>query len=420
MRGGIKQIDAFTVINKSITIMDIRSNEPFWLVKNGIKYSYPSMQDDFMADVLIVGGGITGALMAHAAVKKGYKTVLIDKREIAHGSTSATTSMLQYEIDIPLYQLKKMIGEQGAIASYMACRDAIYKLEEVVKEIKSTCEFEKKESVYFAGNQKDLKWLKEEYDARLSAGFKVKWLNKEELKEAYGVVAEGAVLSEDGGSVDAFCLAHDLLHYNVERGLTVFDKTELKKIKYEKNGVRVYTSIGTEVTAKKIIYCTGYETQAMLPEKIVKLKSTYAMISEENASHAKICKKTLFWNTDAPYLYMRTTGDGRLLVGGEDVDFKNAWKRDLLLDKKKDRLIKTLKKYFPEAGFIEDFCWCGTFGETKDGLPYIGEHPKFPNSYFLLGFGGNGITFSVTGADMIVGMIEGKPDLLSHYFRFRR
>jgi glycine/D-amino acid oxidase-like deaminating enzyme len=400
--------------------MDVRSNEPFWLVKNGIKHAYPSLREDIETDVLIIGGGITGALMAHAAVKKGYQVALIDKREIANGSTSATTSMLQYEIDMPLYKLKQLIGDQGAIASYIACRDAIYKLEDLVQEIQSECGFEKKESVYFAGNNKDVKWLKMEYDTRLSAGFKVKWLNKEELHKAYGLIAEGGILSEDGGSVDAFCLAHDLLHYNVKRGLRVFDKTELKKIKYEEDGVRGFTNIGTEIKAKKIIYATGYETQAMLPEKIVKLKSTYAMISEQHASDAEICEKTLFWNTDAPYLYMRATTDGRLLVGGEDVDFKNALKRDLLLGTKKDRLIKTLKKYLPDLTFIEDFCWCGTFGETKDGLPYIGPHPKFPDSYFLLGFGGNGITFSVTGADMIIAMMEGKPDLLSHYFRFQR
>ncbi|TKC55761.1 FAD-binding oxidoreductase [Pedobacter hiemivivus] len=400
--------------------MDVRSNEPFWLVKNGIKYSYPSLREDIDTEVLIVGGGITGALMAHAAVKKGYKTVLIDKREIANGSTSATTSMLQYEIDIPLYQLKELIGDQGAIASYLSCRDAIDSLHTLVNEIKSACGFEKKESVYFAGNSKDVKWLKSEFEARLAAGFEVKWLDKEQLFTAYGLLAEGGILSEDGGSVDAFCLTHDLLHYNSEKGLRVFDKTELKKVKYEKDGVKVLVHTGAEIRAKKIIYCTGYETQGMLPDKIVTLKSTYAIISEKENKHTPWCNKTLFWNTDKPYLYMRTTADGRLLVGGEDVDFKNARRRDLLLCKKKDRLVKTLKKYLPEVTFIEDFCWCGTFGETKDGLPYIGQHPKFPDSYFLLGFGGNGITFSVTGAEMIIGMMDGMPNLLSHYFRFGR
>ncbi|SMC69010.1 NAD(P)/FAD-dependent oxidoreductase [Pedobacter africanus] len=400
--------------------MDVRSNEPFWLVKNGIKHSYPSLRHNLDCEVLIVGGGITGALMAHAAVKNGYQTVLIDKREIANGSTSATTSMLQYEIDVPLYKLKELIGDQGAIASYKACRDAIYKLEELSEEIGSACGFEQKESLYFAGRSKDLKWLKKEYEARKSAGFEVSWMDKKDLYTRYGLVAEGAILSADGGSLDAFCLAHDLLHYNAERGLQVFDKTELKKVKYQKEKVEVQLHTGASIKARKIIYCTGYETQGMLPDKVVSLKSTYAMISEKEDRHPEICEKTLFWNTDSPYLYMRTTADGRLLVGGEDENFKNALRRDLLLGRKEDKLIKTVKKYLPDVSFIADFRWCGTFGETKDGLPYIGTHPKFPDSYFLLGFGGNGITFSVTGAEMIVDMMKGTPGLLSHYFRFQR
>ncbi|HMI02577.1 MAG TPA: FAD-binding oxidoreductase [Pedobacter sp.] len=400
--------------------MDIRSNEPFWLVKNGIIHSYPSLRNNLECDVLIVGGGITGSLMAQACVEKGYRTVLIDKREIANGSTSATTSMLQYEIDVPLYKLKEMIGEQGAVASYKACRDAIYKLGDLVREIESVCGFERKESVYFAGSSKDVKWLRKEYEARLTAGFEVKWLDKQAVKSAYGVMAEGAILSADGASIDAFCLTHDLLHFNVKRGLQVFDKTKLEKVKYEKDSVKLETDTGGQIVAKNVIYCTGYETQQMLPDKVVNLKSTYAMISEKNDQHAEVCKKTLFWNTDSPYLYLRTTEDGRLLVGGEDENFKNAGRRDLRIGRKRDRLIKTLKKYLPEVNFIEDFCWAGTFGETRDGLPYIGRHPKFPHSYFVLGFGGNGITFSVTGMDMVTRMMDGSPDLLSHYFRFGR
>ena len=400
--------------------MDVRSNEPFWLVKNGIIHSYPSLRNNVTCEVLIVGSGITGALMAKACVEKGYDTLLIDKREIGNGSTSATTSMLQYEIDVPLYQLKEMIGEQGAIASYLACRDSIGQLEKIVKQIRSSCEFNKKDSLYFAGSTKDVEWLKKEYEARLAAGIKVRWMDKAAIYDAYGIVAEGAILSKDGASVDAFCLAHDLLHYCGKKGLRVFDKTELKNVNYEDDGVRVELETGAEIRAKKIIYCTGYETQNMLPEKVVKLKSTYAMISEKDERYRDICKKTLFWNTDAPYLYMRTTEDGRFLVGGEDEDFKNATRRDLLIGRKRDKLIDTLNKYLPEMEFVEDFCWAGTFGETKDGLPYIGQHPKFANSYFVLGFGGNGITFSVAGMDIIMDMMESKVNLLSHYFRFGR
>ena len=90
--------------------MKLKSNEPFWLVKNGLKHSYPSLDKDISTDVLIVGSGITGSLIAHRCMQEGYKTVLIDRREVANGSTSATTSMLQYEIDVPLFELIEQIG----------------------------------------------------------------------------------------------------------------------------------------------------------------------------------------------------------------------------------------------------------------------------------------------------------------------
>lgn len=67
--------------------MKLKSNEPFWLVKNGMTASYPSLKEDIETEILIVGGGITGSLIAHQCVIDGYKTTLIDRREIGHGST---------------------------------------------------------------------------------------------------------------------------------------------------------------------------------------------------------------------------------------------------------------------------------------------------------------------------------------------
>ncbi|WP_113638568.1 NAD(P)/FAD-dependent oxidoreductase [Nubsella zeaxanthinifaciens] len=400
--------------------MNIRSNEPFWLVNNGILSAYPSLRENLDCEILIVGAGITGALMAHACVAAGFQTVLIDQREIANGSTSATTSMLQYEIDVPLYQLEQMIGEVGAIASYKACKNSIGKLGEIAKQINSTSGFNHKKSLYFAGTSKDEKWLKTEFEHRKKAGFDVNWSDKKQILDRYGLHSEGGILSEDGASVDAFRLTHELLMHNEKKGLQVFDKTELKKVKYLKDGVLAETDTKAQIKAKKIIYCTGYESINIIPDKIVKLKSTYAIVSERMNGAMNDIYDTLFWNTDSPYLYMRSTGDHRLLVGGEDENFRNPTLRDALLDRKGEKLQKAVKKLLPKVDFITDFAWCGTFGETKDGLPYIGPHPKFPNAYFCLGFGGNGITFSVIGADMIVGMLQNEVDPLAYFFRFGR
>jgi len=417
--GALKLIANETVISKNI-FMDIRSNEPYWLVSNGILNAYPSLRKDITCDVLIVGAGITGALMADACVDAGFKTVVIDKREVANGSTSATTSMLQYEIDVPLYQLEKEIGEVGAVSSYKACLDSIWKLKKISDKIKSDSGFNPKKSLYFAGTGKDAKWLQLEFEKRLKAGFEVQWLDKKQIQSEYGLRSEGGILSADGASIDAFRLTHELLSFNQKRGLEVFDKTELKKVKYLKDEVLVEMDTEAKIRAKKIIYCTGYESVKIIPEKIVNLKSTYAIVSERMDEATSPIYDTLFWNTDSPYLYMRSTGDHRLLVGGEDENFKNPLLRDALLDRKEKKLLKTIKQLMPHIDFITDFAWCGTFGETKDGLPYIGPHSKFPNTYFCLGFGGNGITFSVIGAEIIAGMLQNEIDPLAYFFRFGR
>lgn len=188
------------------------------------------------------------------------------------------------------------------------------------------------------------------------------------------------------------------------------------------NGIlNAYPSLRKDVVSDVlIIYCTGYESVKLIPEKIVKLKSTYAIVSEQMNDATNRIYDTLFWNTDEPYLYMRSTEDHRFLIGGEDEQFRNPAWRDALLNRKEEKLQKAVKKLIPHLEFITDFAWCGTFGETKDGPPYIGAHPKFPNSYFCLGFGGNGITFSVIGADMIAGMLQNDVDPLAYFFRFGR
>lgn len=401
--------------------MDLKSNEPFWLVKNGILNSYPSLKEPVECEVLVIGGGITGSLIAHQMVKDGYETVLIDRREIGNGSTSATTSMLQYEIDVPLYELIDQIGEEGAVKAYKACSQSIEDLDKITQELNSEAGFERKESLYYASKKKDVSWLKKEFEARKNAGFNVKWIEKEEILERYEFENTfGGILSSQGASVDAFHLAHELLAFNSKKGLRVYDKTEMDSVEVKKGFNLVTTKTGQKIKAQKIIYAIGYESAHLIKEKFVDLKSTFAMVSEIDEKGSEKLNNTLFWNTSDPYLYMRTTSDGRVLIGGGDEDFRDPEKRDAMIDKKEKEILRDLKDLLPNYHFYTDFTWAGTFGETKDGLPYIGEHKDFPNSYFVLGFGGNGITFSVTGMEMASAFMKNKNHPLTEYFKFGR
>lgn len=314
-----------------------------------------------------------------------------------------------------------MIGEKAAVDSYWACFNSIDDLGKVSKTIRSTCGFKKKESVYMAALKKDAPWLTKEFQAREKYGFPVSWLESAEIEEKFGMVGTfGGILSEQGGSIDAFCLAHELLQYNQKRGLRIYDKTDLVKKEHTENGVKLTTEYGNVIKAKKVIYCNGFESTEMIKDKFVDLLSTYAIVGEISEDDHSHLSDTLFWNTADPYIYMRTTDDNRILIGGEDEEFVDPAKRDSMITEKSAKLEKKLKKLVPGLKFRTDFAWAGTFGETKDGLPYIGEYPNFPSAYFVLGFGGNGITFSVIGMDMVAAHLKSETHQLDEVFRFRR
>ena len=401
--------------------MTLKAGYPFWLIKNGLPFTFPKLDHDVETDVAIIGAGISGALVRYYLIKAGIKCTTIDARTIGLGSTSASTSLLQYEIDTPLYKLTEMIGKEKAQRAYKLCSEAIDRLEEITKGLKMHHGFRRKKSLYYGAYKKDVSWLKKEYEARKEAGFKVKWLTQKEVQEAYGFKSHGAILSNQGAEVNAYMLTHCLLQqHNKGEDLNIFDRTPVTNIKHSRNGVVLKTESGYTIKAKKLVYATGYEVMDFIDKDIVKLLSTYAVVSEQYNERPFWKDEVLIWNTADPYLYLRTTPDGRVLVGGRDEDFKDPKRRDKLIDKKTKQLTADVNKLFPHLNFIPEFSWTGTFGATKDGLPYIGPYSKLPNSYFSLGFGGNGITFSQIGAEIIRDLLEGKENKNLELFSFDR
>lgn len=401
--------------------MTLKAGYPFWLIKDGLPFTFPKLDHDINTQVAIIGAGISGALVRYHLINAGVDCVTIDARTIGLGSTSASTSLLQYEIDVPLYRLSEMIGKEKAERAYKLCSDAIDKLGKIIKD-RGIDYFEKKKSLYYAAYKKDTAWLKKEYEARISAGFKVRWLEADELEKEYGFKGYGAILSEQAAQTNAYMFAHCLLQHKHKKGKAhdIYDRTEITHIKHSKSGVVLKTESGYTIKAKKLVYATGYEVVDFIDKKIVDLLSTYAVISEQYNERDFWKDEVLIWNTADPYLYMRTTPDNRVLVGGRDEDFRNPVKRDKLMKKKTKQLTADVDKLFPHLKFKPEFAWTGTFGSTKDGLPYIGPYDKLPNSYFALGFGGNGITFSLIAAEIITDLILGKENKDLELFSFDR
>lgn len=401
--------------------MDLTSGYPYWPVKHGLLQIYPRLDEDLECDVAILGGGITGALVAYHLLDAGIGAVLLDRREIGWGSTSATTALLQYEIDVSLTDLSDMLGASHAERAYLACRAAIDKLERLAHVVGADCGFERKRSLYLASRKRDRSVLRTELERRQAIGLAVDWLDETDIAHRFAFSRPAALLSHDGAQVDAYALTHALLRHSCSRGLRVYDRTNVTKVDASRDGVTLRTAEGHQVRARRLVFATGYETHEFLKERVAKLVSTYALVSEPMRSFEGWGEdRCLIWEHATPYLYLRTTSDGRVMMGGEDEAFRDPARRDRLLPRKTERLSKRFRELFPALDMQVAFAWAGTFGETKDGLAYIGEHPDWPCSYFALGYGGNGITYSMLAAEIIRDAMLGRPNADADLFRFDR
>ena len=116
--------------------MNLTTGYPYSLINSGLPAHYPKLEQSIKTDVLIIGGGISGALTAYHLINAGIQCVLVDARTIGLGSTCASTSLLQYELDKPLCELAKQIGYEKAARAYTMCADAIDSLQAISQKFK--------------------------------------------------------------------------------------------------------------------------------------------------------------------------------------------------------------------------------------------------------------------------------------------
>jgi glycine/D-amino acid oxidase-like deaminating enzyme len=400
--------------------MKLTGGDPFWSVRNGLLATYPPLDGDLTCDVAVIGGGITGALVAFHLAQAGVSTAIFDKRDIGSGSTCGSTGLLQYEVDVPLRQLVKQVGTRRAGRSYLLCRDAVQKICRLVNKFDLRCELRSRPSLFLARSEDEIVDLQEEHRLRKSLGIPVDFWDRHQIEKRYPFSRPAALFSEEGAEVDPHRFAQGLLSAANEKRLRIFDRTNVTNFLPNRRGIDLVTETGHTVRARRVVIAAGFESQKYLARQYGQLKSTYALISEPIPNLRDWYRRSLIWETGTPYLYLRTTGENRIIVGGEDVEIANPVYRDRLILAKTRVLQRKFKKLFPEIKLEAAFRWAGTFSSTKDGLAYIGTHQSLPHAYFAMGYGGNGITYSLIAAEIIRDHFLGRRNPNGTLFSFYR
>jgi glycine/D-amino acid oxidase-like deaminating enzyme len=151
---------------------------------------------------------------------------------------------------------------------------------------------------------------------------------------------------------------------------------------------------------------------------------TYVLATEPIGSSGRDdlgLSNVMLWDTDRPYHYARWTPAHRLLLGGEDRPVQPGQRRRQQFKTASRDLRTHFETRLPALAAVRtEFAWEGLFAMTADGLPYIGPHRRYPHHWFALGYGGNGMTFGVLAARLLLERWQGVKSRDHALFEFAR
>lgn len=377
------------------------------------------LEVDTRCDVAIVGGGITGALVAEHLTAMGRDVVLIDREREGFGSTAASTAMLQWEIDLRLSQLAAFYGFAAAAEVYRLSFQAVEGLRRLVGDLALPCGFAPRQTVYLAAGESGPRELLEEAALRERAGLPGSFVEHAALREAFGFDRAAAIVSPGSAEADPLSLCHGLLAVSVTRGARLI-RDEAVAFDGAGRSAAVTLASGRVIEAGHVVLATGYVMPDIVSDDLHRVASSWAIATVPQAPQALWPGHALVWEASEDYCYCRTTTDDRIVFGGEDEDFDDPDRREALGPAKTEALQARLHALNPQASLDLDHAWSGAFGQTEDGLPLIGRVPGHPRLLAAYGYGGNGITFSFMASRLIGALVSGREKRWFRHFAIDR
>ena len=311
----------------------VQSGRTVWQGRRARPVPHARLLADAETEVMVMGAGITGALIADALAASGREVTIIDKRGLAQGSTLASTALVQHEIDTPLTKLVRKIGRVNAVRAWRRSRLAVEALAARFS-VLNVPSVARRDTLYIAGDLLDGEALWREHTLRRKSGLASHFLTGRALRDAFGIRREAAVQGFGNLVIDPRKATLALLGAAVGNGARIFAPVEIVDLRPGKHGVVLTAAGGQTLNCRQLVFATGYELPHGVPRRNHRIVSTWAIATVSQRRARLWPGECIIWEAADPSLYIRTTDDGRVICGGEDDDIADDAERAALLSRK--------------------------------------------------------------------------------------
>lgn len=344
--------------------------------------NYPKLQRNINRDIVVVGGGITGALICYQLAEANKTVTLVEANELFGSATSHTEAKISALQGIFYHKLNKKYGIAFTKQVYLSQQNAITKYEELFKKHHIKCEFTRLKGYLFSRQEKNL--LHKEFDT---------------LKKCGAPVAIADFHSIPFPCINAFSLENQAQFdplsflYQLPKKYEIFEHTKIMKIK----GQSLYTEQGYKITAKTIIIATQFPIKNFL--------GFYPFRMYQSSSY--VVANSSFTHLEGTYLEDIEDGlslrqyRNNILLGGYDHRTGKQPKQNPFLQLEQN--LKQQKQPIHVTAY-----WRNEDAMTFDRLPYIGRFSRWnPNLYVATGFNKWGMTNAMIASILIRDLILG-------------
>jgi len=376
-----------------------------WQVTSDPIASFPMLEGEHEAEVLVIGAGISGLTSAYRLARAGKRVIVLEARQVGLGTSGHSTGNLYVTVDEHLTRLKKLWGMETAKAVVQSRRSAIEWIEETARMLPVDCGFERVPFHHFTENESDstLRFLDEEAAVAEAVGIGVESLSRSPLPFKTG----RTLRLRDQAQFHPLQYLRGLAASLPER-CQIFEHSAVIEID-EKRGV-AKTARGS-VKASVIISATH------TPKGVHPVQLKLSPFREHGVAGELLAgdfPAGIFWRADDPKRSIRKLDvKGKAYVMAIGDRYKTGH------NPRNREAVRELETYLESrASWSGVYTWGAQSYRAADALPYIGKQND--HFYFLTGFSADGLVYGTLGASIIADEILGKENPWSELYRPKR
>jgi gamma-glutamylputrescine oxidase len=355
----------------------------------------PSAELGGRADVVVVGGGITGCSCALALAEAGLSVRLFEAREIAGGASGRNGGFALRGGAAPYPVLADSIGGDATASLWRWTEEELAVLADFAGDA-----FRQTGSLRLAADEEERDELREEYEALVEAGFAAEW--REDLPPPLAGRYPAALFHPPDGVLQPARLVRGLARRAAEAGVEIHEHTRIGSV--------------AEAGADAVVVATDGYPSGLLGELEGLIVPTRGQVIATEPIDELLFEIPHYGRHGFDYWHQRL--DGRIVAGGfRDVSLDTEFTADEVTT----RVVQTALERFVEEHVGRpvrvDYRWAGIFGMVFDFLPVVGRVPSSDGLWVAGGYSGHGNVLGFACGRLVARALLGEDDRKLELFK---